>query len=77
MESSLGSRPSFAWRSLLHGREPLQQGLVTRIGNGTSTNVWWDKWIIDYVPRTPDYGPESLVDLTLKVDDLLDSQAGS
>lgn len=59
MESSIGSRPSFAWHSLIHGRELLQQGLVTRIGNGSSTNVWWDRWIIDSVPRTPDYRPNS------------------
>lgn len=76
MDSSLGSRPSFAWRSLLHGRELLQQGLVTRIGNGSSTNVWWDKWIIDTVPRTPDYRPGSVVDLTLKVEDLMDHHTG-
>lgn len=77
MESSIGSRPSFAWRSLLHGRALLQQGLVTRIGNGSSTNVWWDKWIIDSVPRNPDYKPDSVVDLTLRVEDLVDHNSGA
>ncbi|KAG2295020.1 hypothetical protein Bca52824_041689 [Brassica carinata] len=67
MESSLGSRPSYAWRSILHGRELLKQGLVQSIGDGSRTNVWWDKWIIDKVPRSPNYRADSVVDLTLKV----------
>lgn len=73
----MGSRTSFAWCSLIHGRELLQQGLVTKVGNGSTTKVWWDKWIIDTVPRTPDYKPGSDVDLTLKVEDLLDRQRGT
>ena len=76
MESSVGSRPSFAWRSILHGRELRQQGLVTKIGNGASTKVWWDKWIIDSVPRTPNYRPDSIIDLALTVEDLIDPQSG-
>lgn len=77
MDSTIGSRPSFAWRNMIRGRELLQQWFVTRIGNGSSTNVWWDKLIIDSVPRTPDYRPDSVVDLTLKVKDLLDLQTGA
>ena len=77
MESNLGSRPSFAWRSILHGREVLKQGLVQSIGDGSSTNVWWDKWIIDKIPRCPNYRENSVVDLTLKVEDLFDHHTGT
>lgn len=74
-KATLGSRPSFAWRSMLHGRELLQQGLVKRIGAGSRTSVWWEKWIVDSVPRVPDYRPGSVIDLTLKVEDLLEQNS--
>ena len=40
LECGLGSRPSYAWRSLLHGRELLKEGMVGEIRNGRDTNVW-------------------------------------
>lgn len=39
LDCGLGSRPSFAWRSILHGRELLQQRMMTRIGNGADSKV--------------------------------------
>nr|VDD37257.1 unnamed protein product [Brassica oleracea] len=71
LDSGVGSRPSFAWRSIIHGRELLQQGLLKKIGSGSDTVVWWDRWILDSIPRVPDYRQGSVVDLTLRVEDLL------
>jgi ribonuclease HI/exonuclease III len=45
LSAKLGSRPSFAWRSLLAGRELLLAGLLWRIGDGKSVSIWSDKWI--------------------------------
>lgn len=59
------------WRSILHGRELLKQGLCRSIGNGTQTNVWAKNWIIDTVTRPPIYRADNIIDLTLKVADLL------
>lgn len=74
MKGGLGSRPSFAWRSIIHGRDLLQQGLVKKIGNGMDTKIWWDHWIIDGIPRVPEYIVDYVVDLTLNVNDLMDQQ---
>ena len=67
----LGDRPSFAWRSILHGRVLLEKGLRQGIGNGASVNVWSTRWIQDDVLRAP-FMKNILVDLDLKVKDLLD-----
>lgn len=71
LQSSLGSRPSYAWGSILHGRELLSKGLIREIGNGRSSNVWHVNWIIDPIPRTPNYRQDSVIDLTLTISDLL------
>ncbi|WZZ52971.1 hypothetical protein YC2023_053078 [Brassica napus] len=77
LESSVGTRPSFAWRSIIHGRELLKQGLFKQIGDGRNTKVWLDNWVMDPVPRPPNYNQEAVVDLTLTVRDLIDVHTGS
>ncbi|KAG2265571.1 hypothetical protein Bca52824_072650 [Brassica carinata] len=76
LECSVGYRPSYAWRSIMHGRELLSQGLLKRIGNGKDTHVWYDNWILMPIPRSPRYRTDE-VDLTLKVSDLIDERHGT
>lgn len=45
LESNLGSHASFAWRSIWKAKELLQEGMVWRVGDGTSINIWGDRWI--------------------------------
>lgn len=53
MECSVGTRPSYAWRSIIHGRELLSRGLLRTIGDGIHTKVWLDRWIMDETPLPP------------------------
>ncbi|KAF8094718.1 hypothetical protein N665_0354s0008 [Sinapis alba] len=39
LENGLGARPSFAWGSIIHGHELLQQELMTKIGNCMQVNT--------------------------------------
>jgi hypothetical protein len=45
LEAPLGSKPSFAWRSLFNDKDLLSQGLIWRIGNGKSVKIWGDRWL--------------------------------
>lgn len=45
MESSLGSNPSYVWRSLSWGKELLERGLCRRIGDGSTVDIFRDRWI--------------------------------
>lgn len=45
LEAELGLRPSQVWRAILDGRDILRQGIIRRIGNGASTNIWTHNWI--------------------------------
>jgi hypothetical protein len=44
---------SHTWRAILAGRDALNLGLIKRIGNGASTNIWADRWIPDSVGLKP------------------------
>lgn len=47
---------SNTWRAILAGREALQTGLVRRVVDGVSIEIWTDKWLsnhFDGCPITP------------------------
>ncbi|KAG2328286.1 hypothetical protein Bca52824_011014 [Brassica carinata] len=71
LECGIGTRPSYAWCSIMHGKELLVQGLMKKIGDGQSTNIWYDSWILLDVPRPPRYRIDD-VDLSLIVSELID-----
>jgi hypothetical protein len=45
LEAKLGSKPSYALRSLFGSRNLLFQGLLWRVGDGNSIRVWVDRWL--------------------------------
>lgn len=73
LEASVGQRPSLAWRSIIFGRDLLQQGLKRQIGNALKTSVWLDKWIDDPVMgmRAP-WRKNVTFDVNLTVNSLID-----
>lgn len=76
MEATMGSRPSYAWRSILFGRQLLEKGLRRTIGAGEETSVWLDKWLFRESPRAP-LRKTVLFDLDLRVCDLIEPQTKS
>ncbi|XP_073133915.1 uncharacterized protein [Henckelia pumila] len=45
MNAGVGNNPSFIWRSLIWSRGLLEEGIYWRIGDGSSVNIFQDKWI--------------------------------
>ncbi|KAL0374642.1 UNVERIFIED_CONTAM: putative mitochondrial protein [Sesamum radiatum] len=50
-DASVGTRPSYTWRSLLAAKDLLIAGCRWRIGTGRSVLVWKDPWL----PRIPSF----------------------
>lgn len=44
--ADLGERPSQTWRSILGARPYLEMGLRRRIGNGLTSAIWGDAWLV-------------------------------
>ena len=45
MEAHDSRSASYAWRSILRGREVLQRGARWRVGNGDSIKIWQHSWL--------------------------------
>ncbi|CAN6861486.1 unnamed protein product [Brassica oleracea] len=50
--AKLGYQPSYGWKSLMYGRELLNQGMQINIGNGLTT-LLSDNWLPTKPPRAP------------------------
>ncbi|XP_012849908.1 PREDICTED: uncharacterized protein LOC105969681 [Erythranthe guttata] len=53
LDSSLGSNPSYTWRSICGAIDLLKKGTRWRIGNGENVQIWGDRWL----PRGSTFKP--------------------
>ncbi|XP_021736509.1 uncharacterized protein LOC110703057 [Chenopodium quinoa] len=47
LDSYLGVSRSFSWRRIWSAKALLKEGLIWRIGNGSTVNIWKDPWVAD------------------------------
>jgi putative lipase involved disintegration of autophagic bodies len=45
LESEIGKRPSYMWRSFMAAKDIFFHGIIWRIGDGKSIKVWGDNWL--------------------------------
>jgi hypothetical protein len=71
LNARLGSKPSYAWRSIHGAIELLESGLIWRIGDGATVGIWHDRWIP--LPSTfmIQSQPKS-IQINAKVEELID-----
>ena len=73
MDVTLGTKPSFAWRSIYGVRDLLENGLIWRVGNGKMIKIWGDCWIP--IPSTfRIQSPPKVLSPHSKVNELLDNE---
>ncbi|XP_018453887.1 uncharacterized protein LOC108825041 [Raphanus sativus] len=65
------NNPNSLLARIYKGRELLKKGLIRSIGNGRSTYVWSQSWIMDECPRRP-INKQREIDVNLRVESLLD-----
>ena len=53
LQATIPKHASVTWQAIIHGRKALNSGLIKRIGNGTTVNIWTDKWIPDTITMSP------------------------
>lgn len=51
LEVSAKAGVSYTWRSILKGVKLIKEGIIWRIGDGSSVNIWKDPWILRNVSR--------------------------
>jgi hypothetical protein len=65
---------SYTWRSILKGFDLLKEGIIWRVGNGESLNIWSDPWIpLGNTRKTMTYKGSSIL---TRVSELLDPATG-
>lgn len=69
----MSNKVSYAWKSILFGRELLLKGLKYSVGNGSAIHVWSESWMEDLDGTCkPLYRKQRVFDVNLKVSDVID-----
>ena len=53
LKTKLKRKASYAWKSILYGRDLLTKGMRYIVGDGSQVDMWTDPWIPDHPPRPP------------------------
>ena len=73
MEATNPSSSSYAWKSVLRGREVIKRGAIWRIGDGKSAAIWGERWLPNkFAPTVVSPCVANLVDA--KVSSLIDQE---
>jgi ribonuclease HI len=72
LDSNLGRKPSYAWRSIFNAKDLLKKGLLWRVGDGKSIKIWTDRWL-PTIGSQKVQSPVQVLSADARVCDLLDT----
>ena len=70
MHGAVPKSASATWKAIIAGREALRCGLISCVGDGSTLDVWTDKWIPDTISMSPIFRPQNTA--IRRVADLID-----
>ena len=71
MHAALPKSSLATWKAIIAGREALRTGLISRVGDGTTIDVWNDKWIPGTISMSPISRPPGTA--IQRVEELIDT----
>jgi len=71
LEAELGKRPSFMWRSFMAAKDLISSGILWRVGDGRSINIWGENWVPNI--GSLNFQPGLSLTKDAKVSDLIDA----
>ena len=74
LNSKLGCRPSYTWRSIFKGLEVVWKGSRWRVGNERLIHIWEDKWLLTPTTYKVISPPQPFDDFPM-VSDLIDEDS--
>ena len=75
LHAKLGTKPSFAWRSILAAHSVVNLGYCWQVGDGKSIGIWTDRWL----PRPSTFRvltPLAQLPTNTRVEYLIDQESG-
>ncbi|XP_021743096.1 uncharacterized protein LOC110709192 [Chenopodium quinoa] len=72
LKTNLGVGGNFSWRSIWPSKGLLKEGIIWRIGNGSSVDIWDDPWVDNGTSR---FIASPVSDEVSHVSDLIDHNA--
>ena len=75
LHTELGSKPSFAWRSIMATQDVVKARSRWQVGDGSSVQIWLDKWL----PKQTTFqviSPSSTIPADSRVCTLLNEETG-
>lgn len=75
LHAELGTKPSFAWRSILAAQPVVNSSYRWQVGDGKSIDIWTDHWL----PRPSTFWvltPPAQLPTNTRVESLIDQENG-
>lgn len=75
LESTIGKKPSYAWKRIWQAKDFIHNGLIWHVGDESSIRIWEAKWLSHPIPHAAS-SPIQNWDRHARVKDLINADTG-